>query len=302
MNVDDLDGRIGEGWSGEVAERLARQRRPRAPRKPDARLRRSPCFAHPAPGHTPVLVCVGATPAEYEPVWPPTLMMNKGTALDDRHQTLTWGAAQLGIAQGVLDAVADGLLETDGETIVLVAVWVDPVRTTRPPSGSRIAPPPARRSASASRVATRMRRGRSSSAATRCRARTTAVTECASLRSRRGGYRYPLDPPFLAAWDPSRAPTRTRPSWSSAPEDGVEGYASGDGVPDRELLEHLLLGADATDSATVHAVLETVDFHHGRNWTVEVADLGSRRPSARRAGVATARRDARPHPRLRVDG
>jgi 5,6,7,8-tetrahydromethanopterin hydro-lyase len=83
-------------------------------------------FAHPAPGHTPVLVCVGATPSEYEPVWPPTLMMNKGTALDERHQTLTWGAAQLGIAQGVLDAVADGLIDTSGDLIVLVAVWVDP--------------------------------------------------------------------------------------------------------------------------------------------------------------------------------
>jgi 5,6,7,8-tetrahydromethanopterin hydro-lyase len=53
-------------------------------------------------------------------------MMNKGTASDDRHQTITWGAAQLGIAQGVLDAVADGLLETSGDLIVLVAVWVDP--------------------------------------------------------------------------------------------------------------------------------------------------------------------------------
>jgi 5,6,7,8-tetrahydromethanopterin hydro-lyase len=53
-------------------------------------------------------------------------MMNKGTAVDDRHQTITWGAAQLGIAQGVLDAVADGLLDTSGDVIVLVAVWVDP--------------------------------------------------------------------------------------------------------------------------------------------------------------------------------
>jgi 5,6,7,8-tetrahydromethanopterin hydro-lyase len=83
-------------------------------------------LAHPAPGHTPVLVCVGETPQDYEPVWPPTLMMNKATALDERHQTITWGAAQLGIAQGVLDAVADGLVETSGDLLVLVAVWVDP--------------------------------------------------------------------------------------------------------------------------------------------------------------------------------
>ena len=83
-------------------------------------------FAHPSAGHTPVLVCVGATEQEYEPIWPPTLLMNKATALEDSHQTLTWGAAQLGIGQGVLDSVADGLLEASGDLLVLVAVWVDP--------------------------------------------------------------------------------------------------------------------------------------------------------------------------------
>jgi formaldehyde-activating enzyme len=124
-DLNDLDGRIGEGWSGvkpdgsHVNVVLARRGSPTAA----AALS---MFAHPAPGHTPVLVCVGATEQEYEPVWPPTLLMNKATALDDRHQTLTWGAAQLGIAQGVLDAVADGLIEATGDLLVLVAVWVDP--------------------------------------------------------------------------------------------------------------------------------------------------------------------------------
>jgi len=125
VNLDDVDGRIGEGWSGEAPNGshvnvvLARRGSPTAA----AALS---MFAHPAPGHTPVLVCVGPTQEEYEPVWPPTLMMNKATALEDRHQTITWGAAQLGIGQGVLDAVADGLLEATGELLVLVAVWVDP--------------------------------------------------------------------------------------------------------------------------------------------------------------------------------
>jgi len=125
VNPDALDGRIGEGWSGEAPNGshvnivLARRGSPTA-------AAAISMFAHPAPGHTPVLVCVGATPAEYEPVWPPTLMMNKATATEDRHQTITWGAAQLGIAQGVLDAVADGLLEPTGDLYVLVAVWVDP--------------------------------------------------------------------------------------------------------------------------------------------------------------------------------
>jgi formaldehyde-activating enzyme len=124
MSSDDLDGRIGEGWGGVVPDGshvnvvLARRGSPTA-------AAAISMFAQPSTGHTPVLVCVGETPEQYEPVWPPTLMMNKATALDDRHQTVTWGAAQLGIGQGVLDAVADGLIEATGDLYVLVAVWVD---------------------------------------------------------------------------------------------------------------------------------------------------------------------------------
>src|SRR4249919_1042547 len=124
MKLDALDARIGEGWSGQAPNGshvnvvLARRGSPTA-------AAAISMLAHPSRGHTPVLVCVGPTQAEYEPVWPPTLMMNKATALDERHQALTWGAAQLGIGQGVLDAVADGLIEVTGDLLVLVAVWVD---------------------------------------------------------------------------------------------------------------------------------------------------------------------------------
>ncbi|HEV3403315.1 MAG TPA: formaldehyde-activating enzyme [Gaiellaceae bacterium] len=125
MTPAELDGRIGEGWSGvkpngsHVNVVLARRGGPTF-------AAAIGMFAHPSPGHTPVLVCVGPEEAQYEPVWPPTLMMNKATATDDRHQTLTWGAAQLGLGQGVLDAVADGLIGATDELVVLVAVWVDP--------------------------------------------------------------------------------------------------------------------------------------------------------------------------------
>ena len=124
MMVRDLDGRVGEGWSGakpngsHVNVVLARRGSATA-------AAAISMFAHPAPGHTPVLVCVGPEESQYQPVWPPTLMMNKATALDERHETITWGAAQLGIGQGVLDAVADGLIEATHDLIVLVAVWVD---------------------------------------------------------------------------------------------------------------------------------------------------------------------------------
>ena len=128
MNVDDLDGRIGEGWSG-VAPNGAHVNVVLARRGSPTAAAALGMFAHPSPGHTPVLVCVGPTQQEYEPVWPPTLMMNKATALEEQHQTITWGAAQLGIGQGVLDAVADGLIEATGDLLVLVAVWVDPAAT-----------------------------------------------------------------------------------------------------------------------------------------------------------------------------
>jgi formaldehyde-activating enzyme len=121
----DLDGRIGEGWSG-VKPDGSHVNVVLAARGSATFASAVSMLAHPSAGHTPVLVCVGATEDEYEPVWPPTLMMNKATATESAHETITWGAAQLGIAQGVLDAVADGLLEPTDDVIVLVAVWVDP--------------------------------------------------------------------------------------------------------------------------------------------------------------------------------
>ena len=134
-------------------------------------------FAHPSPGHTPVLCCVGATQPEYEPIWPPTLMMNKATALDEGHQTITWGAAQLGIGQGVLDAVADGLVEASGDLFVLVAVWVDARADdeTGVREASRAAV--ARRSAPASGGATPMPLLASWPSAMCCATRSTAATD-----------------------------------------------------------------------------------------------------------------------------
>jgi D-galactarolactone cycloisomerase len=84
-------------------------------------------------------------------------------------------------------------------------------------------------------------------------------------------FRFPLDPPFHAAWDPAPRTHQDATLVVVRSDDGVEGYASGDAVPDRALLERLLVGTDPADTRVVHRVVETVDFHHGRNWTVEVA-------------------------------
>ncbi|MBV9192815.1 MAG: formaldehyde-activating enzyme [Solirubrobacterales bacterium] len=121
----DYDGLIGEGWSGSdpdgahVNVVLAERGTPTA-----AALLTT--FTSPAPGHTPILVVVGDTKDQYEPVWPPTIMINKETALEPRHQKVTWGAGQTGIAQGVLDAVAEGLIPASGDLLVFVAIYIDP--------------------------------------------------------------------------------------------------------------------------------------------------------------------------------
>ena len=57
-------------------------------------------FTSPLPGHTPILVVVGEDKERYEPVWPPTIMINKATALEPLHQKITWGAGQLGSPRG----------------------------------------------------------------------------------------------------------------------------------------------------------------------------------------------------------
>jgi 5,6,7,8-tetrahydromethanopterin hydro-lyase len=61
-------------------------------------------------------------------VRPVTVVVNKVTLGHERLDRMTWGAAQLGISQGVLDAVADGLIDpaAAGSIVLLVAVWVDP--------------------------------------------------------------------------------------------------------------------------------------------------------------------------------
>jgi L-alanine-DL-glutamate epimerase-like enolase superfamily enzyme len=54
-------------------------------------------------------------------------------------------------------------------------------------------------------------------------------------------------------------------------DDGLRGHCGGADVPDLGLLNRLLIGVDPTDAEHIWRVCESVDFHGGRNWTVEVA-------------------------------
>jgi D-galactarolactone cycloisomerase len=84
-------------------------------------------------------------------------------------------------------------------------------------------------------------------------------------------YVYPLDPPLRVAWDPIPRAQQEATIVIVTSDEGVQGCASGDALPDRELLERLLAGVDPLRIEVVREVCETVDFHHGRPWTVEAA-------------------------------
>ena len=90
-----------------------------------------------------------------------------------------------------------------------------------------------------------------------------------SVETRR--YVFPFDPPLRVAWDPVPRDRQEATVVIVRSDDGVEGCASGDALPDRELLERLLVGVDPRRTEVVRELCETVDFHHGRPWTVEVA-------------------------------
>jgi 5,6,7,8-tetrahydromethanopterin hydro-lyase len=57
-----------------------------------------------------------------------TLFVNKAPIGSPEHGTLTWGAAQAGVASGVADAVAGGHIDAADcdELVLIAAVWVNP--------------------------------------------------------------------------------------------------------------------------------------------------------------------------------
>jgi D-galactarolactone cycloisomerase len=84
-------------------------------------------------------------------------------------------------------------------------------------------------------------------------------------------YRFPLDPPLSPAWDPVPREHQDATLVIVSSDEGIAGYASGDALPDRDVLERLIVGVDPLRTEVVRAVCETVDFHGGRPWTLEVA-------------------------------
>ncbi|MEO5886008.1 MAG: mandelate racemase/muconate lactonizing enzyme family protein, partial [Candidatus Limnocylindrales bacterium] len=83
--------------------------------------------------------------------------------------------------------------------------------------------------------------------------------------------RVPLDPPFRAAWDPVPRSVFPVTIVRVETDDGVVGVGSGDTMDGFEAYQHLFLGHDPLAIMRHVRALETIDFHAGRYWPLEVA-------------------------------
>jgi D-galactarolactone cycloisomerase len=83
-------------------------------------------------------------------------------------------------------------------------------------------------------------------------------------------YRFPLDPPFHASWDP--VPRRVHSTTIVRVRAGdYEGVGSGDAMLGFAGHEHLFLDRDPFEIERHVAVLDNLQFHYGRMWPLEVA-------------------------------
>jgi len=81
-------------------------------------------LATPSAGHVPFMAVLKPG----VPVKPVTLFVTKAAPASDEHGVMIWGPAQAGVAGGVADAVASGVIAQDlvDAGALVVAVWVNP--------------------------------------------------------------------------------------------------------------------------------------------------------------------------------
>jgi len=116
---------IGEGFSGEGAN-AAHVNTMLGSKDGAVANAWTTALATPRAGHVPFVVVVKPN----VPVKPMTLFVNKATVEDagGPHARLTWGAAQAGVAAGVVAAVRKGVVapEDAHDVLLVAAVWVNP--------------------------------------------------------------------------------------------------------------------------------------------------------------------------------
>ena len=117
---------IGEGFAG-TGVNAAHVNTVLGPKEGPVGHAWTTALATPRLGHAPFVVVVKPN----VPVKPFTLFVNKSaidTEKNELHARLTWGAAQAGVAAGVIAALGKAAVwEVDTESVLLIAaVWVDP--------------------------------------------------------------------------------------------------------------------------------------------------------------------------------
>ncbi len=83
--------------------------------------------------------------------------------------------------------------------------------------------------------------------------------------------RMPLDPPFLAAWDPVPRREVEAVLVRVETDEGVVGVGSGDSMAGLVGREHLFVGTDPLQVQRHVRTIESINFHGGRCWPLEVA-------------------------------
>ncbi|MBC7591645.1 MAG: formaldehyde-activating enzyme [Salinibacterium sp.] len=114
---------IGESFSGTGAN-AAHVNTVFGHREGPAGVAWATALATPSQGHVPFVAVLRPS----LPVKPLTLFVTKAAPVTDSHGLLIWGPAQAGIAAGVADAVAEGVIshEQSDTHVVIAAVWVNP--------------------------------------------------------------------------------------------------------------------------------------------------------------------------------
>ncbi|WP_116045890.1 mandelate racemase/muconate lactonizing enzyme family protein [Amycolatopsis palatopharyngis] len=80
-----------------------------------------------------------------------------------------------------------------------------------------------------------------------------------------------LDPPFHAAWDPTPRTHFDATVVRVETDQGIVGIGSGDTMDGFEAFEHLFIGTDPLQIMRQIRAIETINFHAGRFWPLEVA-------------------------------
>jgi D-galactarolactone cycloisomerase len=83
--------------------------------------------------------------------------------------------------------------------------------------------------------------------------------------------RFPLDPPFRAAWDPVPRTELEATLVEVETDAGLVGVGSGDTMDGFGRYEHFFLDRDPLDLERHVRTLETISFHAGRYWPLEAA-------------------------------